>query len=307
MSGMKHNRFVTYGWVLAALLSVAQVFSGNCRAGQNLQSVKVPNTPVIDGRGTEPVWQDALPINVRDPVADMDISIASVYTADQVFFLVRFPDPDESREHKSWTWDKGRQIYGMGNEREDVFIFKWNMQSKPVDLSIYGDEPYVADIWYWKACRTDPMGYADDKMHTLGATEIHDANVLSSRTGKTMYLVRQEDGGRGAYYINLQVKHAGDKIPRYKHRTPLGSRADVQAKGVWQGGFWTIEFARALHTGNIDDIQFDTDITYQFGVSRYEIAGRKSNPALTQPLFGRGDVGESLSLHFVDSLKGNAP
>ena len=85
---------------------------------------------------------------------------------------------------------------------------------------------------------------------------------------------------------------------RYRFAQPSGSRADVRAKGQWQDGRWTIEFARPLQTGHSDDIAFRMDRRYRFGVSRFEIAGRKRNPALEQPDFGRGDVGELLYLVF---------
>jgi hypothetical protein len=45
-------------------------------------------------------------------------------------------------------------------------------------------------------------------------------------------------------------------------------------------------------------VQFDAEQSYLFGVSRYEIAGRKPNPALQQPLYGAGDITEHLRLIF---------
>ena len=76
-----------------------------------------------------------------------------------IFFLVVFPDPDESRRHKPWVWEKELKMYEMGPDREDVFIFKWNMDSEQKDLSVYADKSYTADIWFWKACRTDSTGF----------------------------------------------------------------------------------------------------------------------------------------------------
>ena len=72
----------------------------------------------------------------------------------------------------------------------------------------------------------------------------------------------------------------------------------MRAKGVWQNDRWTIEFARKLTTGQPDDVQFTPGEKYLFGISRYEIAGRQSNAKLSDPLYGTGDVNETLWLQF---------
>ncbi len=268
-------------------------------AEQTITAIPVSNAPVIDGSGNDRTWSKATPIITHDKVADIDITLTAVYTDKEIFFKVSFPDPDESRTHKSWTWDHGRGLYSVGLDREDVFVFKWNMNEAPVDLSIYSDTPYMADIWFWKACRTDPVGYADDKTHTLGQTVTPQAMRVISKSEKTMYLLRYEDRGKGSYSINFIVDFQDYTVPRYIITTPAGSRADVEAKGVWNNGTWTIEFARDLITGNDDDVQFNTEKIYQFGLSRYEIAGRPANQMLTQPLYGQGDVSETLFLKFA--------
>ena len=97
----------------------------------------------------------------------------------------------------------------------------------------------------------------------------------------------------------------GDTALFYTSRQPNGSRADVRAKGEWRDGVWTVEFARKLVTNHSDDIQFDLDRVYRFGVSRYEIAGRKRNPKLEQPWFGAGEITGPLTLKFVRQAVAN--
>jgi hypothetical protein len=176
------------------------------------------------------------------------------------------------------------------------------MEQTPVDLSIYADNPYKADVWYWKACRSDPIGYADDKIDILNSLENKNAVKLESKSKKTMYLLRNEDKGEPAFRTNLVVIYQGDIIPRFILQEPSGSRKDVKAKGIWQDGKWVIEFCRNLVSGNEDDIQFNlkSGKRYQFGISRYEIGGLKPDPKLSQPLFGSGDVSEDLILIFEE-------
>lgn len=267
-----------------------------CLADQTIVARKVGEVPVIDGNDNDRLWQDADALVTRDTLAGIDIYLKAAHTDKEIFFLVRFPDPDESRMHKNWKWDAERSVYDLGKDREDTFIFKWNMEAEPVDLSIYADNNYTADIWYWKAHRTDPVGYADDKSHVFNSIASKNATRLTSRTGRTRYLLRLEDSGRSAYKSQIQTVYGVDSMPRFKNREPTASRADVKARGVWKEGWWTIELARALVTGYEDDIQFTDAKSFEFGVSRYEIAGRKPDSEASQPLHGAGDVGEVLTL-----------
>lgn len=270
-----------------------------CSAEQNILTVKTNEEPVIDGLDSDPAWQNAPVFITLDKNNKLEIRIQAVYTDTKIFFLVSFADPDESRTHKSWIWNAGREIYTVGTDREDTFVFKWNMESKAVDLSIYSNQTYRADIWFWKACRTDRTGYADDKSHLLSTTEDRNATELVSKSGKTMYLLRTGDEGESSYEINLVGEYQGDIVPRYILKKPSGSRSDIHAKGTWKDGRWNIEFSRKLITGNADDIQFVPGQTYLFGVSRYEIAGRIPNRKLSNPFYGNGDINETLWLKFI--------
>ena len=148
------------------------------------------------------------------------------------------------------------------------------------------------------AHRTDPSGYADDKTHVYSPLQTPNSKFVISKSGLRFYLVRKGDSGEAAYKTIIHPDRIGDRAPTYRHVTPRGSRADVRAKGVWRDGTWTVEFSRKLMTGQIDDIQFDRRKAYQFGVSRFEIAGRRRNPKLEEPYFGAGEITEMLTLRF---------
>ena len=177
-------------------------------------------------------------------------------------------------------------------------VLKWAMDKEISDLSIHADKPYTADIWFWKANRTDPAGYADDKIQLLNPTKMPKSMKLRSKSGKPMFLRRKGDKGKPTYKSKLYVDYSGDEIPQFENQNPSGSRADIRAKGAWENNQWCIEFSRSLKTGQDDDIQFDVSQSYFFGVSRYEVAGKKPNPKLSQPLYGAGDVSERLFLTF---------
>jgi hypothetical protein len=286
--------------LLAISLALGPILATQSRAeGQaELISVKVENAPTIDGKANDAAWSSAKPVVTFDNLAKIKLTLRSVYTADRVYFLVSFPDSTENRHHKTQNWLPGQSRYRIGNIREDTFVFKWSMEAGLVDMHIDAKAPYKADIWYWKSHRTDHAGYADDKMHVYSSLRTPNSKSLISKNGSRFYLTRPGDSGHAAYMTLIHGAHIGDSAPLYKLVTPQGSRADVRAKGVWRDGVWTVEFARKLVTGNADDVQFNTRQAYAFGVSRYEIAGRKMNPKLQQPWFGAGEIGEILSLRF---------
>ncbi len=283
---------------LSLLICLAMVPTGY--ADQVIVAKKVVHAPVIDGGGSDEVWSQATEYTTYDKVAKLNLTLKAVYTDTQIFFLVSYPDADRSDTHKTWVWDKNTEMYKTGLDREDVFVFKWNMENHPSNLSLKSDDNYTADIWFWKAFRSDPAGYADDKMDRVSFFPMPGSKELTSRSGKKMYMTRKGDSGTSAAEDALYGDYQGDKIPAFISVTPTGSRADIKAKGVWSDGRWTLEFGRALNTGNNDDIQFDRSKTYLFGVSRYEIAGRDPDPGASQPLFGCGDVSEVLTLKFEE-------
>ena len=287
-----------YSTLLFGTICLCLIFSQKANAEQIVKSYKTSQVPLVDGLETEDAWKNVEAVTTFDPIAQVEITIKSVYTDTTLYFLVSFPDKDESRRHKSWTWDKEKKRYDEGPDREDVFVFKWKLSDSTKDLSIFSDEAYEADIWFWKAERTDPQGFADDKIQRLFNYQTKNSFEVLSKSGNKMYIQRQGDSGRSSYKSKILVDYEGDVIQRFESRQPESSRADIKAKGAWKDGRWTIEFARALVTGNGDDVNFHTlDKPYGFGVSRHEIAGRLPDDS-EQPLYGSGDITEMLTLEF---------
>ena len=120
-----------------------------------------------------------------------------------------------------------------------------------------------------------------------------------SANGATFYFSRHGDEGKSTYKSFSPTENSGDEVEGYLLRNPKGSRADVRAKGVWLDNRWSIEFSRNLNTGHDDDVQFSTDNSYLFGVSRYEIAARKPDPKIDPPNYGSGEISEHLRLKFT--------
>ncbi len=287
------DRKTTLSFLLCTLLGMA-----NSQADQRISAARVDTMPVVDGAADDQAWVEAKAIVTRDSVAELDISLKAVYDSSHIAFLVSFPDASEDREHKAMIWDKQQNLYKTGPKREDVFVFKWNMEPVPVDLTLSADNSYKADVWFWKANRTDHAGYADDKVQLYVTDPLPNTQRMISAKGNLFYLKRKGDAGKAAYQATVHTDFVGDEAPRFEQQKPEGSRADIRAKGHWANGFWTIEFSRPLNTSQTDDVIFDPKNTYVFGVSRFEIAGRSPNPQLDQPKYGSGEIGEHIVLEF---------
>lgn len=284
---------LSFAYFLLAMLSFADAI-----AEQELRAARVETLPTVDGKADDDAWTKATGISTRDPIADIDISLKAVHDGERIALLVRYPDASEDREHKTMIWDSEREIYVTGPKREDIVVFKWSMEPIPVDLTLSSETPYKADIWYWKAHRTDHAGYADDKHQLYINDPLPTARRMLSKTGNLFYLTRSGDEGQAAYKAMVHPHHIGAEAPRFELQTPGGSRADVEAKGQWENGLWTIELSRRLDTGHSDDVTFHPTRGYWFGVSRFEMAGRRIDPRLEQPAFGCGEMGEQIELRF---------
>jgi len=293
---MKHFSTLFIGALLICLVPML----GVATAEIDIPSIKVDTPPLVDGHAQDAVWNGVKPIAIADSASGSKILLRSVYTDEQIFFLVQYPDSAENFLHKPWVWNAAEKKYEEGSHREDTFVFKWNMMDHDVNLSNFSDDDYQADVWYWKANRTNPAGFADDKNQILGAKPIKKSTELTSLTGKARHLGRYSDAGKAPYKELKEVtEYQGDLVDRYPTAKPEGSRADVHAKGVWNGGFRTVEYARALNTGHDDDLQFDpaSGKAYLFGVSIFSLYGRphiENSPNY----YGRGRISEPLRLKF---------
>ena len=264
-----------------------------------LKSLPVAEAPQIDGDGRDAVWQRTPAVTTRDFSSQRPVTLKSIHTNTHIFFLANIPDQAPSEMHRSWGWDAREKVYKPIQDREDVFVLKWSLVGNDVSLAFRDAQPHRADVWYWKAKRTNPSGYADDKWQSVSRRPHKKARHLAIPGHETLYLRRVGDAGRSAYGERLLSSYEGDIVSRYESRVPEGSRADIRARGRWHDGYWSIEFARRLDTGHDDDIAFVPNQVYLFAISCYEMAGGKVQPLWSQPLYKTGDAFDRLLLRIV--------
>jgi hypothetical protein len=247
-----------------------------------LVSPEVERGPEIDGRADDAAWRkaSALEVVVRRPLqpnegASTDVHLRSVHTSTHVYFLVRWRD--ETRDdvaHKPWVWNAAKNAYEEGPEREDMLALAFQ-HTGTFDADMLSGQLGVWDVWQWKAVRTNPQGYAMDRTHRYTAEKPEGkANSHQAKNGQTIWIARPEDAGDTVERKQpAPATHQGDRVPQYLPGTPVGSAADVRAKGTWEGGWWTLELGRQLNTGNADDTPFEQGLTYRFGVGTHDRTG----------------------------------
>lgn len=213
---------------------------------------KVTVKPALDK--TERSKYGLLPEDDRNQTGTLTVEVKAVVAGDRFFLAVRYPDKAADTEHRSWSWRGER--YFEGREREDMFAVRFHLAGD-FDRTMLSDKDYTVDVWLWSAARTNPTGVAEDQSHHMTTRLQDSAAEYALPSGKTVYITKRRDAGEAPYRMLPRPKaKKGDSEPSFQLGTPSGSAADVAAKGVWKGGHWNLEFARAMSTGNKDDTAF---------------------------------------------------
>lgn len=162
---------------------------------------------------------------------------------------------------------------------------------------MYTDNPgQTIDMWHWKSVRSNPVGQIDDQYiddtkdpkknanwgrksdaKTGGGYE---DNINKEKTGPLF--MSKTPGADGKYWMLGADKTAfadtfkpGDIVPSMMVEPFAGSRGDIEAKGAWKDGVWTIEIKRKLVTtgdkAKEQDVQFDNlKKPYYFGLAVFD-------------------------------------
>jgi hypothetical protein len=248
------------------------------------------------------------------PQGNVAITTKALYTDKEIFFLFQWPDKTMSMnrffEFDGKEWKKVKGYEDRFNLAWDIrntikeFPAKGctglcHKEGKQVSFKTNGPSERV-DIWHWKAQRSNPVGYMDDQW--LGSDAIK-----SMYEGREVVRYRGNDkatSGAGKNNWDKEAKRpkygwkngskpgpvllekdaveikdygrfkAGDRLPLETLARPGGSRGEIDAKGVWANGRWTLEVKRARVTEDKEnDVQFtDEARPYLFGISVHEDA-----------------------------------
>lgn len=204
------------------------------------------------------------------------VELKSVVRGDRIYIMALWDDTTESRLHKPYKWDEAAQTYRRTNQLEDRFAVTLAMSGDFSASKLSGAE-FTADVWHWKASRSDPAGIAHDKMWRVSRTAFPKAKEFSGPQGVAIYVARPSDQGGRLYRPVKYTEYAEEIMPRYEiNLSAKGSIADVEAKGVWLDGRWHLEMSRKLDTGNPDDAVVPRIGEIEIAVAAFnDVDGRK--------------------------------
>jgi hypothetical protein len=306
--------------VLACLLGVVLPYPEHSEAAEQMivtarrleQRPSGPNDPVWNG--VPPDW---LHVKGRDSFSneDVKVSMKAAYTPDEIFFLFRWPDPTKSITKKAWRFDGTNWVHLEGDEDRLALIFEITriegfatrgctvICHSPPDVSrkdwklATHDPAEKADLWHWKAARSNPYHSADDGWLTVAGNPSGSYRTTGRRSdaGEGGDVLNETEDKSGPMYMRYPsmkplelgfllyedavpispdaVFSAGDMLTYRMPRKPDQSRADIKATAQYANGEWTLMLSRKLKTGWPDDVQFNIRKDYSFALALFDDSG----------------------------------
>jgi len=246
--------------------------------GEELKAAKVMQPPKLDGSVDDAAWKVATELQLgaegRGGEAKgkkVAVTLKAAYDKENVYFLLRWQDVSKDETHKSWVWNESKGAYEAGPDREDNAALSFPIKGTFTANMLSGTDE-LWDVWHWKAFRTGPAGYAMDRTHIYSASKSEaKAKEYDAMNGAKIWIARPEDPGD-----SVTKEHPAPNAkqssppPHYEAVRPSGSAADILTGHSFENGWWTVEFARKLYTGNSDDAQFSVGNTVMMGVAVFD-------------------------------------
>ncbi|RLA37728.1 MAG: hypothetical protein DRR03_01930 [Gammaproteobacteria bacterium] len=225
-------------------------------------------------------------------------------------------DEDEVAEHP--VIGKLYEKFGVKNEHVRKFLpgsrddeTSWDTVKAEGDLAALRKKGAFLDLIIWDASLTNPVDYAADfNVLEIKKVDAGDSPLLPNGkmiggpeymfdTAKVGYAALTEDDLNDpakAKHLILGVNTApydagaiedGGLLPAHvlDPQKASGSAADVQAKGTWEDGTYTVVLSRKLDTGHPDDdIALKVGSIYTFGFSIHDDAAGKRAHQVSFPV-----------------------
>ena len=250
--------------------------SGSAHAEQTLMAPAIDRAITLDGDIAD--WDGiagiTVPLTGKGGVDSVELRAAVV--GDMIYVLAVWDDSTEDILHKPFQWDEASESYKKTKQKEDRFAITFAMSGDFSPNKIDGSV-YEADVWHWKASRTNPAGIAHDKRFKTSTEPFEKAKEFETADGTMIYVARISDEGDRLYKPLKYDAKQDDVMPRYEvNMNPQGSIADISAKGVWRDGRWYLEMARKLDTGHADDAVILASGGIEFAVAAFNnVDGKK--------------------------------
>ena len=243
------------GTVRVAAMATMATFMGiaAAQAAEVLPAPSIDHEIVLDGNIDDWAAVPGTTVALQGDGGVDSVEIKWAVRGDRIYMLAVWADSTENILHKPYKWDEAEKAYTKTKEKEDRFAISLAMSGDFTANKMAG-QPFEADVWHWKASRSNPAGIAHDKWWKVALEPFEKGEEVTMENGQTLYMGRISDKGDKLYKSVKYDTKQEDVMPRYEVNTNAqGSIADIKAKGVWRDGHWYLEISRALNTGHADD------------------------------------------------------
>lgn len=242
-------------------------FASSLQANNYVKIMQFKRAPTLDGKDIE--WSRIKASKIRlhavyvgqagsaknKSVIDSVSIKGAIYSGD-VYFFIEWQDSSYNIVHKPWIWNKDKNKYIRGVQQEDRLAMQFEIEGNYSTNWMAGNY-FKADMWHWKASRSNPLGLMHDKSTVISRSKLLRSYKATASDGNPIYILRPSDAGTKLYKTKRYGQYEKDIMPKYiLEKLPSGSVADVKAIGVWNNGVWRLEIKRKLNTGNSDDVVF---------------------------------------------------
>lgn len=257
--------------VLPAVLLAAAVCAGPAAGAPQTLTASLLDHPIrLDGQMDD--WQDVAGIVV--PLSGTGgadrVELRAAIRGSRIYVLAMWDDPSESDLHKPFKWNEASQTYEKTDAMEDRFALSLRISGDFTANKLDGSE-FVADVWHWKAHRSNPVGLVHDKWWRVSRTAFGKSRAFATPGGETVHILRSSDAGDQLYKLVRYHTKQHEIMPLYEvNGAARGSIADVNARGVWRDGRWYLEMSRRLNTGHDDDAAIPADGRVPFAIAVFD-------------------------------------
>ena len=304
---------------------------GNENSTADLKAQPVTSEPTGAADFSGPV----LTTNPIDPANAAPVALQAAYDSKNVYILGVWTDlsGDQSLAKDQWEFD-GSSWSRPGGRNEDRIALMFDINTTDwgtggAGCALYchvAEQPGAGgrmrtnnagetlDMWHWKAARSNPLGFADDK-HVIWADGFNDSTTKTRKgdDGSSVdsnnkngagtlpaFMAESDPGANATFLINLpqgsaravpfdpNASHqAGDNIAGHVLQAAHGSRAGLKAIGSFDSttGAWTVILSRTQTSDTpTQDVQFDLSNAanlYGFSAAIFDNAG--GNPTTMAP------------------------
>lgn len=261
---------VLFGTVMSGL-GVSGVASGDSR-GEVFPVLPLEGEITVDGdladwRGVGPGrvlelsdsdWKpdEESPSGESDKETERSVRIWAGHRDGRFHLAAQWADETRNAIYKPWKFNRER--YVRSSTIDDMFVARWQVGESSFPACMLSNAIYRTDVWRWSAGRSNLARMADDMTHHFSSRPFDQpAREYAGNRGLVYFLNVSDAGFPGWQSVPQPKAGGGDVVPSVaREGAPSGSRADVEAVGVWKDGVWSLEMSRKLVTGDPEDVAF---------------------------------------------------